>query len=138
MSEANVALLRSLFDGPQSVDREALLAALPTMIPEVCDPEIEWIEDPTRADAMTYHGHDGVRESWTRWLENFEQYSVELESIADHGDRALVVAVEHGRGTTSAVDVSARVFIVVTFRAGKILRYQEFYDERAALAVLEL
>jgi ketosteroid isomerase-like protein len=137
MSQENVELLRSLFDGPQSTDREALLAALPELIPEVCDPDIEWIEDPTRADGRTYHGHEGVRDSWTRWLENFEQYRVDVESIADHGDRALVVAVEHGRGSVSSAEVSARVFVVVTFRAGKILRYQEFYDEQAALAALE-
>ena len=33
--------------------------------------------------------------------------------------------------------MSARIYMVVTFRDGKILRYQEFYDEQAALAVLE-
>jgi ketosteroid isomerase-like protein len=47
------------------------------------------------------------------------------------------VAVEHGRGSASAADVSAGVHVVVTFRAGKILRYEEFYDERDALAALE-
>ncbi len=29
--------------------------------------------------------------------------------------------------------MSARNFVVITFRAGKILRYREFYDEAAAL-----
>ena len=138
MSQENVEFLRNLFAGPESADKEALLAALPLMIPEVCDPEIEWVEDPTRADGRTYRGHEGVRDSFTRWLENFEQYRIEVESITDHGDRALVQAVEHGRGSASAADVSARIFVVVTFRDGKILRYQEFYDEAAALEAVEL
>jgi ketosteroid isomerase-like protein len=138
MSQENVEFLRNLFAGPETADKEALLAALPQVIPEICDPEIEWVEDPTRADGRTYRGHEGVLESFTQWLENFEQYRIEVESITDHGDRALVRAVEHGRGSASAADVSARVFVVVAFRDGKILRYQEFYDEADALETLEL
>jgi ketosteroid isomerase-like protein len=138
MSQENVEFLRNLFAGPESAGREALLAALPLLIPEVCDPEIEWVEDPTRADGQTYRGHQGVRDSFTRWLENFEQYRVEVEKITDLGDRALVQAVEHGRGSASAADVSARIFVVVTFRDGKILRYQEFYDEAKALEAVRL
>jgi ketosteroid isomerase-like protein len=34
--------------------------------------------------------------------------------------------------------VSARNFIVITFRYGKILRYREFYDEAAALEAVGL
>jgi ketosteroid isomerase-like protein len=72
-----------------------------------------------------------------RWLEHLDRCRIDVESITDHGDRALVVAVEHARGSVSAADVSARIYIGVSFRAGKILRYQEFYDEAAALAALE-
>jgi ketosteroid isomerase-like protein len=50
----------------------------------------------------------------------------------------LIVAVEHGRGSASEADVSARNYIVCTFRAGKILRYQEFYDEGRALEAVGL
>jgi ketosteroid isomerase-like protein len=50
----------------------------------------------------------------------------------------LVVAVEHGRGSASEAPVSSRIHTVYTFRAGKILRYQEFYDEGQALEALGL
>ena len=46
---------------------------------------------------------------------------------------AMITAVEHGRGTASTAPVSSRVYAVISFRAGRILRYQEFYDERQAL-----
>jgi ketosteroid isomerase-like protein len=101
------------------------LAALPTLIEEACDPDIEWVEDPQRLDQRVYRGHAGVRESWERWVEDFDAYGFEVERISDHGDRVLVVAVERGRGSTSEADVSARIYTVCTFRAGKILRYQE-------------
>ena len=109
----------------------------PQLIPEMCDPEVVWVEDPTRADSRTYRGHDGVRASWERWLENFDEYGFEVESMSDHGDRVLVTGVEHGRGRASGAEVSARVYVLCTFRAGKILRYQEFYEEQDALAALE-
>jgi ketosteroid isomerase-like protein len=137
VSQQDVELLEALFAGAQSLDKEAMLAALPQLIPEMCDPEVVWVEDPTRADSRTYRGHDGVRASWERWLENFDEYGVEVESMSDHGDRVLVTGVEHGRGRASGAEVSARVYVLCTFRSGKILRYQEFYDEQDALAALE-
>jgi ketosteroid isomerase-like protein len=137
VSQQDVELLEALFAGAQSLDKEAMLAALPQLIPEMCDPDVVWVEDPTRADSRTYRGHDGVRASWERWLENFDEYGFEVESMSDHGDRVLVTGIEHGRGRASGAEVSARVYVLCTFRAGKILRYQEFYDEQDALAALE-
>ena len=138
MSQENVDFLAGLFAGAESVDKETMLAALPDVIDQMCDPEIEWVEDPQRADGRVYRGHEGVRESWERWLENFDEYGFEIERISDHGDRVLVVAVEHGRGSASAAEVSAHIYLVFTFRAGKVLRYQEFYDEEQALEAVGL
>jgi hypothetical protein len=50
-----------------TMDKQALLAALPDLIAQTCDPEIEWVEDPQRADGRVYRGHEGLRESWERW-----------------------------------------------------------------------
>jgi len=138
MSQEHVDFLAGLFAAAEGLDKEALLAALPTLIEQTCDPAIEWVEDPQRPDAHVYRGHAGVRESWERWLEHFDAWGWTLERITDHGDRVLVVVVEHGRGTTSQAEVSGRNYVICTFRAGKILRYQEFYDEGQALEALGL
>src|SRR3954451_209789 len=137
MSQENVNFLTGLFAAADTLDRDAMLAALPALIEEVCDPDIEWVEDPQRADGRVYRGHAGVRESWERWLENFDEYGWKIERITDHGNRVLVVALEHARGTGSQVEVSARNYIVCSFRAGKISRYEEFYDEGQALRAAE-
>jgi ketosteroid isomerase-like protein len=39
--------------------------------------------------------------------------------------------------TNLFAEVSSRIYIIVTFRGEKILRYQEFYDEQDALAAVE-
>jgi uncharacterized protein len=133
MSQENVDFVRSMFAAGESMDRDALLAALPEILEQICDPEIEWIEDPQRADGRVYRGHDGVRESWEQWFDQWEEYGFEVERIVDCGNAVLAVTREQGRGMTSGATASARNFIVMTFRDGKILRYQEFSDEAEAL-----
>ena len=133
MSRQNMDFVTGLYSAGESMDKDQLLAALPELIAQACDPEIEWVEDPQRADGCVYRGHAGVRESWERWLENFDEWGFEIKHIRDHGNRVLVVSEEHGRGSGSEAEVSARDYMVFTFRDGKILRYQEFYDEAQAL-----
>jgi ketosteroid isomerase-like protein len=137
MSQENVEFVKALFAG-QEMEKEALLSALPELIAQGCDPEIEWYEDPQRPDARVYRGHGGVRESFERWLDEWDEYGTEAERFVDCGDDVLVVAREHGRGARSGATVSARIFIVLTFRDGKLLRYREFYDEAEALEAVGL
>jgi ketosteroid isomerase-like protein len=132
MAQENVELVENLLAGMAGMDRQAMLAALPEIIAQTCDPEIEWIEDPQRADSQVHRGHDGVRQSWERWMQGFDEYSFEVERILDCGEHVLVVASEQARGAASGAAVSSRNYTVMTFREGKIRRYQEFYDERAA------
>ena len=138
MSQENVEFVKAFFAAGSAVEKEALLSALPELIAQACDPEIEWYEDPQRADARVYRGHRGVRESFERWLDQWDEYGAEAERFIDRGDDVLVVAREHGRGARSGATVSSRIFYVLTFRDGKILRYREFYDEAAALEAVGL
>jgi hypothetical protein len=69
-----VEFVKGLFAAGREMDKEALLAALPGLIAQTCDPEIEWYEDPQRADARVYRGHSGVRESWERWLDQWDEW----------------------------------------------------------------
>ena len=134
MSQENVDFVAGLFQAAGSLDKETMLAALPDMVAEICDPEIEWVEDPQRPDSRTYRGHAGVLESFRQWLDTFEQYDYEVERITDcGGDDVFVVANEHGTGALSGAPVGARIYTVVTVKDGKIRRYREFYDEGAAL-----
>ena len=138
MSQENVAIVEGLLAGAAGMDKQALLAALPELIPQMCTPDIEWVEDPQRADGHVYHGHEAVRESWERWLEQWDEYGFQAERLIDCGENVLVVARERGRGATSGASVSARNYVVLTIREGKIARYREFYDEREARKAVAL
>jgi hypothetical protein len=136
VSAENVEFVRGVYAATEGLPREDLLAALPEMIREGCDPEVEMIETPERVDARTFHGHDGVLECWTRWLDQWDEYSFELEHLEDHGDRVFAVAHERGSGRASGAPADALLHQVWTLRNGKLVRYQEFYDEAAARAAL--
>jgi ketosteroid isomerase-like protein len=132
MSRENVELVEGLFAGAAGADKQALLGNLLEIIVQACDPEIEWVEDPQRADGRVHRGHEGVKASFEEWLTGFEEYEFELEEVIDCGDDVLALGTEHGRGAASGAAVSSRNHAVLTFRDGKLLRYREFYDERAA------
>jgi ketosteroid isomerase-like protein len=138
MSEQSVAIVEGLYGGAADADMQTLLATLPALIAQACDPEIEWIEDPQRADGKVYRGHAGVQESFERWLEHFDEFGYEAERFIDCGEDVLVVGREHARGSTSGAAISSRHYSIVTVRAGKILRFREFYDEQAAFAAAGL
>ena len=136
MSQENVDFVRNLFSGADDMDKEALLAILPEAVPQAFTEDCVWEEDPARADRQVWRGHDGIVASFTRWLDQWEEWGFEVSQIEDHGDRVLAVMTEHGRGGSSGADVSATNHLVLTFRDGRIARYQEFYDEEAARAVV--
>lgn len=134
LSQQNVGFVAGIFDAAEGMDKQAMVAALPDLVPQLCDPEVEWIEDPQRADARVYRGHDGVIESWRQWLDGFGSYGFEVERIADCGGGDVFVAVrEHGTGALSEAQVGATIYQVITVKDRKLRRYREFYDEAAAL-----
>ena len=138
MSHENVEFVEGLLAGIAELDRQALLAALPELIAQVADPDIEWVEEPQNVDGRIYRGHEGVQQSLERWLDQWDEFGYEAERFVDCGDDVLVVGREHGRGITSGAPVTSRHYSVWTIRAGKIARYREFYDEHTALEAVGL
>jgi ketosteroid isomerase-like protein len=132
MSRQNVEFVEGLFAGAANLDKQALLAALPALIEQTCQPDIEWVEHPDLADRLVVRGHKGVQRSWERWLEQWGEYGFEAERFIDCGEHVLAVTREHGSGMASGASASARIYNVFTIRDGKIARYQEFYNEQAA------
>jgi ketosteroid isomerase-like protein len=138
VSRENVEFVEGFLGGAAAMDKQAILAVLPELVAQTCAPDIEWVEDPQRADGRIYRGHEGVQESFERWLEQWDEYGGEAERFIDCGDDVLVIAHERARGRISGAPVSTRIYLVFTICTDKITRYQEFYDERAALKAVGL
>ncbi|SRR6266550_2463452 len=138
MSQENVEMVEGILAGVANFDRRAFLAAVPDLIAQLADPDVEWVEAPQNVDGRVYRGHEGVRQSLERWLEQWEEFGYEAERFVDCGDDVLVVGRERGRGLASGASVTSRHYSIWTIRAGKIARYREFYDEDAALKAARL
>ncbi len=126
--------MRAIFEGGASTSKEAMLAALPQVVPALFHADAEWIEAPERVDSKVYSGHDGIRQSFEHWLEQWDKYQVTAERFEDHGDQVLVVVHESGEGRVSGASSDATIYAIFTFTNGKVSRYQEFYDEAGARA----
>jgi ketosteroid isomerase-like protein len=138
MSEENVELVRRLFDMFANRDHEQAFA--------LYDPEIEWIaaSGPFPDSAAggfddlqgTYHGHDGVRTYWRRWLQAWSDLDFELQDVIDRGDE-VVALVRNQRqwGARSGIVVEMPPYgLIFTFRDGKVVRWRSYPDQESALA----
>jgi ketosteroid isomerase-like protein len=94
---------------------------------------------PLRAPIQgTYRGHDGVREFLADNAENFDLFYPAFESARDLGDRVLAIGTIRVRGKESGVEVEQPMTLVVTYRDGKIARFEAFGDHRKALQAVGL
>ncbi len=105
-------------------------------MPAIFTEDVEFIEMPERVDARTFHGHEGVKEAYTRYLDQWDAYSAEVIEVEDHGDQVFAVGLERASGRGSAAPVEDRVHMVFDFRGDKVCRYREFHDRDAALRAL--
>ena len=106
--DQNVEFVKGLYGAAEALDKQQLLDALPALIEQSCDPEIEWFEDPQRADSRIYRGHEGVLRSFTQWLEGFDEYGFVVEDVIDCDDDVFVAAREEERGRASGAPVRLR------------------------------
>jgi len=116
------------------VNRRDFELALAAQDPDVV---IRWVPDPTgRVPGDLegeFHAHDGFRRAWSAWLGPFEDLRLEPDEVIDLGGNRLLVAMEaRGHGTGSGIWAEERGFTLFTFRAGKVLRQELFFDRGQA------
>jgi ketosteroid isomerase-like protein len=120
--------------GHEIVNRRDFEVALASQDPEVV---IRYAPDPgdrVPPDLVgEFHGHEGFRRAWAAWLEAFQDLRLEPEEVTDlGGERLLVTTRAVGRGTGSGVKAEQLGYTLYTFRAGKVLRHDFFFDRDQA------
>jgi hypothetical protein len=60
VSQENVEMMEGLLAGVATFDRRAFLAALPELVAQLADPEVEWVEAPENVEGRIYRGHEGA------------------------------------------------------------------------------
>ena len=92
------------------------------------DPEVTY-EDMDLPDHIgeAYHGREGVIRATERWVEPFDEMSVDLERIVGTGD--CLVSIHRWR----AIAFDEPLAIVWKFRDGKVIHFRSFRDPDEAL-----
>lgn len=125
MSEENVELARKFHQAFNQEGWEALWRA--------AAPEIEFHEPPEQPGASVFEGLEAVRDGVMRsWHENWIEQRSTAERFVDLGDRVLLLTVEHLRGR-DGIEVTQPAATIVTFRDGRIVRLEGYWNRQTAL-----
>ena len=125
MSQENVATVGRIFEG--------WAAGNFRVGAEYFDEHVVLVVRPEFAEPGVALGTDGVREYMHRFLENWERTTFEAEQMKAVGDTVLVRLVQRGIGRASGAAGEVRFFMLLTFRGGKIVRFETVLHERQAL-----
>jgi ketosteroid isomerase-like protein len=124
MSQENVEIVRRGYEAFDRGDIQTVLSLL--------DSEIETRVDTALPDWEPRYGRDGFLNALEMWLAPWETYRIELNEVIDAGGRVLVVFREFGRNKGAGHDVEQTAFHLWTFRDGKAVRFDGFFNRSDA------
>ena len=80
-----------------------------------------------------YEGPEGLRQNWLDWLEPWATYRVTIDEVIDLGERVLALTRNYGRRKDMEAEVEMIAAAILTFREGKVARWEDYADRAAAL-----
>jgi ketosteroid isomerase-like protein len=83
-------------------------------------------------------GPEGLRDNWLDWLEPWAAYRVTIDDLIDLGDRVLALTRNYGRRRDMDAEVELIGAALVTFREGKVARWEDYAQRSEALAAVGL
>jgi ketosteroid isomerase-like protein len=89
---------------------------------------------PHWPEQSTYRGREAIRETSAEWASMWDRLQIEVDELEEYGDRLVAVGAWRMRGAASGIDGSMPIFIVFTFRDGKIASLEWFADRDPAVA----
>ena len=84
-------------------------------------------------DGGIYHGHDGMREFYARWIASWDNFHAKLVDLMDAGDGTVVIMEISGIGKASGAAVTMRSADVYTVAGGKVVRHVGYPNASKAL-----
>jgi hypothetical protein len=89
-------------------------------------------------DRDWYRDPEGIARCISRWVETWAGgHRIEAKEILELGaERFLVTAHSHGVGRHSGVPIEATYYMAMSWRGGKVVWFDEYFDKEAAMAAL--
>jgi len=132
MSQENVEILRAFLD-PWDIRGNLEAWKRGEADVSLVDPEVTY-EDTILPDHVgeTYRGPEGIARATERWLEAYEELTVELEQIVGAGDRLVSIHRARGRARHTGIEFELTYAYFWTFRDGKVIHLRSFLDPAEA------
>jgi ketosteroid isomerase-like protein len=87
----------------------------------------------------TFVGHDGLRKFFADTATNFEVFQARYDDVRGLGEeRVLAIGTIHIRGRGAGVETDVPVAGIATYREGKLSRWEDYRERRAALEAVGL
>ena len=104
------------------------------------DPEFVWDMSTFRGwpEEQTYAGIEGAQRFLLGWLEAWEDWQLDVESLHDAGDKVVAIVRQRGRAKATGMPVDMTFAQVATVRHGKQVRMQVYADPAEALEAVGL
>ncbi len=125
MSQENVEIARRIYEGWAKGDFGAGLGDL--------DPNVTLVIRPDFPEFGVFVGAQGIETLMRRFLEHWEELTIEAKDLRAVGDTVIARIVQHGKGKASGIEGDMRYFQLFTFRGGKIVRMESVMYEAEAL-----
>ena len=129
MSEENVEIVRRMYEAFYGGDAAGALAYF--------DPEVV-IDLSRRLEGGIGHGRDQLNTMIGEWVGTFDEWREEIAEMRDRGAEVYVLAVQHGRGKESGVEVQERYALIYELMGDKIARMTMYGEPADALEAIGL
>jgi ketosteroid isomerase-like protein len=130
VSEEDIATIRRAAAAFNARDVDALAAEL--------DPEAELEPLRGQLEGKRYRGHDGVREMFADFDEDWEYLRLEIDDVREAGEHVVLMGRLLSRGRASGVDLEVPIGFVWRLRDGKLVHGKTYSDQADALRAVGL
>ena len=126
MSQVNMDIVRAVLEAWNRRDFDAAISHTHE------DVELHFIGGFSDVMGTEWTGREGMLRFWREWLATLGG-RIALERLQDAGNRVVVLGTMDAVGEASGAPSSIRFGQVWTFREGKVIRIDGYYDPEAAL-----
>jgi ketosteroid isomerase-like protein len=117
---------------------EAVQAGAPESALELLHADVRF-DATVRPDGRLWHGREGARQAMSEWVEEWDEYEMQLERYLQAGEgRVAVLWRERGRARGSGVPIAQSGITLFTLRDGLVAEIRPCVDRARVLEELGL
>jgi ketosteroid isomerase-like protein len=103
---------------------------------ELWDESALMVQGKNFPEAGSFVGREEIRGYTLRFLDSWQEISLEAEELESHGDTVLVTVLQRGKGRESGVPGEFRYWQLWSFRGNRVIRFETFRERSDALAAV--